>query len=390
MREAGAAGLVAIDGNGKWVGGRYYLQHLVMANQALAPAERMPLVDVWWKEMPAEDPFEEVRDLLPEPIVLRYPESGAGRALRYLRRRWNGWRDARDLFLDAAIDVVFPVLPCANPGVPFVFWLPDFQYRRLPELFDDAMRRWYDDYYAENVEAARLVVLSSRDAAHDFDAAFPRFASKARVLSFASAPLPGWWERDPATTAAARGLPDRFFVMANQFSSHKNHGVVFEAVRILRDRGVPVVVACTGSPYSFRGEEYPRELAEFRQRHRLEASLPLLGLLPRGEQVAILRKSIAVLQPSRFEGWSTVVEDAKTLGKPILVSDLAVHREQLGEEHGYLPLDDADAWAAAIEAAWRALPAGPGADEGESVARTRERQRSVGERFVAILREARG
>jgi glycosyltransferase involved in cell wall biosynthesis len=35
-----------------------------------------------------------------------------------------------------------------------------------------------------------------------------------------------------------------------------------------------------------------------------------------------------VLQPSLFEGWSTSVEEVKSLGKSIIVSDIPVHREQ--------------------------------------------------------------
>ncbi|MFM6026689.1 MAG: glycosyltransferase, partial [Dolichospermum sp.] len=33
-------------------------------------------------------------------------------------------------------------------------------------------------------------------------------------------------------------------------------------------------------------------------------------------------------QPSLFEGWSTVIEDAKSLGKNLIASDLDVHLEQ--------------------------------------------------------------
>ena len=41
-----------------------------------------------------------------------------------------------------------------------------------------------------------------------------------------------------------------------------------------------------------------------------------------------MRQSVAVLQPSLFEGWSTTVEEAKSIGKTILLSDIPVHREQ--------------------------------------------------------------
>ena len=42
----------------------------------------------------------------------------------------------------------------------------------------------------------------------------------------------------------------------------------------------------------------------------------------------IMRRSLAVLQPSLFEGWSTTLEEARSIGKRTIVSDIAVHREQ--------------------------------------------------------------
>ena len=41
-----------------------------------------------------------------------------------------------------------------------------------------------------------------------------------------------------------------------------------------------------------------------------------------------MRKAMAVIQPSLFEGWSTVVEDARALGKPMILSDFPVQIEQ--------------------------------------------------------------
>jgi glycosyltransferase involved in cell wall biosynthesis len=42
-----------------------------------------------------------------------------------------------------------------------------------------------------------------------------------------------------------------------------------------------------------------------------------------------MRRACAVIQPSLFEGWSTVIEDARMLGRPLIVSDIPVHREQI-------------------------------------------------------------
>ena len=60
------------------------------------------------------------------------------------------------------IDVLFPVRLTENPGVPFVFFLPDFQYRYLHHLHDERGFRYFDDYNRQEGERARLVYVSSQ------------------------------------------------------------------------------------------------------------------------------------------------------------------------------------------------------------------------------------
>ncbi len=56
-----------------------------------------------------------------------------------------------------------------------------------------------------------------------------------------------------------------------------------------------------------------------------------------------MRASAATINPSLFEGWSTTVEEAKAIGAPMILSNLAVHREQAGERAIYFdPHDPAD------------------------------------------------
>jgi glycosyltransferase involved in cell wall biosynthesis len=56
-----------------------------------------------------------------------------------------------------------------------------------------------------------------------------------------------------------------------------------------------------------------------------------------------MKNAQAIIQPSFFEGWSTVVEDAKALNQTIIASDIAVHREQLGDAGNYFDPKSAEA-----------------------------------------------
>jgi glycosyltransferase involved in cell wall biosynthesis len=56
--------------------------------------------------------------------------------------------------------------------------------------------------------------------------------------------------------------------------------------------------------------------------------------------LTLMKNAQAVIQPSLFEGWSTVVEDAKALYQTLIVSDIAVHQEQLEQKAYYFPPND--------------------------------------------------
>ena len=85
-----------------------------------------------------------------------------------------------------------------------------------------------------------------------------------------------------------------------------------------------------------------------------------------------MRASAVIIQPSRFEGWSTSVQDAKALGRPLICSDISVHREQAPEAKGFFSPDDSQELADLLSAFWpQALP-GPDAAV-ERVALTNEK-----------------
>jgi glycosyltransferase involved in cell wall biosynthesis len=63
-------------------------------------------------------------------------------------------------------------------------------------------------------------------------------------------------------------------------------------------------------------------------------------MIPLDHVYALLRASIALINPSRFEGWSTTVEEAKSFGVPAILSDIDVHREQTGGTARYFGVDD--------------------------------------------------
>lgn len=385
-------GFVAIDKDNKWLGGRYYLQNLIKCNSILGTESRLDLCDVWWEYFPKDsDPFLEVRQILGVPTTINFPKSLVGRANRKLRRYLGNYQGARDIFAEKDIDVFFPIVPCENSYTPYVFWLPDFQYLRRPDLLSQEMCQYYESYFRCNVERASRVILSSNDAKQDFIKVYPEHIDKARVIRFCSIPDDNWWELNPTQVAKKYDLPEKFFIACNQFTKHKNYLTLVNALSHLRKSGHEnICIVCTGSHFDHRNENYIDQVRSLIADYNLEAKIYILGMLPRSEQIALIRKSMAVLQPSLFEGWSTVIEDAKTLGKVVIASNLSVNQEQLGADHRYyLEPEDSISWSFAMQDAWEILKPGPDLEqEKKGLAYLANAQINCGLEFSQIINES--
>ncbi|PYQ29780.1 MAG: hypothetical protein DMF56_08610 [Acidobacteria bacterium] len=389
-RSSGSAamfnvGLTPVDVEGYWVGGRHYLQHLVRCIRSLPRERQAALIDVYWGAIPDRDPFAEVRSLIDQRRAVAFPPTAGGRLFRKAKRAIAGIRDARDLF--AGIDVTFPLPLAANQGIPYIFWIPDFQHEHLRDLYDEAHYTNIADSYTQLSDGAARIVVGSEFGLRDLARFYPRHVSRSEILRFCSVPDEEWFRIDPVSYCDSIGLTEPFFVVSNQFTEHKNHLAVVEAVQMQRDRGVCLHVAFTGSDYDFRGMNYFARVAEKVRTAAIEKQVRFLGLLPRAEQIAVMRRALAVLQPSRFEGWSTVIEDAKSIGKPVIASEFPVHREQLaGREAWFAGVDDIEGWGSAMAQLAAVLRPGPDRDQERAAEPLlRKAMHACGEKFVEIV-----
>jgi glycosyltransferase involved in cell wall biosynthesis len=67
-----------------------------------------------------------------------------------------------------------------------------------------------------------------------------------------------------------------------------------------------------------------------------------MGAIPYEDMLGLMYHSIAVINPSLFEGWSTTVEESKSLGKKVLLSDIDVHLEQSPKRALFFNPNDSD------------------------------------------------
>lgn len=230
---------------------------------------------------------------------------------------------------------------------PCLTWIPDFQHRRLPGMFSRTYRWRRDLGYKIQVAAGRTIMLSSEDARRDCETFYPGTRGRTVVVPFA-VPQPVMPESSRFEVRLRYGLPDNFLFLPNQFWKHKNHSIVIEALSVVRARGEALVVAASGNSADVR---HARHFERLRERVRdlgLEENFRFIGMIPYGDVLALMAGCRAMINPSLFEGWSTTVEEGKALGVPLVLSDLAVHREQAGNRAVYFDPDSAERTADAM------------------------------------------
>jgi hypothetical protein len=311
-----------------WLGGRNYFANLIRAIRLVA-ADRVELTLVTGRR---------IRTTLPDEFV----------DLRVLRtslfdRKSPGWWVRtldmrllnRDLLLTTylkrhRIDVLSHCMHLGpRSGIVTLSWLYDFQFLHLPELWTKGQIKWATQWYQAACRNCDAVLVSSASALNDLNG-FAPFGTHIRgILHFVSNPIS--LEGLPSLEELQKhyAIQDRYFYLPNQFWQNKNHQLVVKALAVLRASardGVQVV--CTGKTLDGRQPHFFDQLMQ----HVIESGLAdhfrVLGIVPLAHAQALMLHSLAVINPSKFEGWSTSVEEAKTMDKPILLSKIAVHLEQ--------------------------------------------------------------
>lgn len=328
-------------GGKNWTGGHNYLLNLL---QALTKHEGRTIKPVLF--VADDDAGAAAFAAIPGVELFRSAALNSERRNAQLLQAllWGRVPALSRLFAEHRIDVVFEAAQFFGwrLEMPAVAWIPDFQHKLLPHLFPKSAWWKREIGFRAQIMGDRFIMLSSDDAKRACEHFYPATCGRTATVHFAVPPGHIVDYAEARAVADSYGLPANFVFMPNQFWRHKNHPVVLKALSILRARGREVVVAASGKQHDPRAPGYFPSFAKELGDQGLSSSLKLLGLIPYAHLGALMRTCQAMLNPSLFEGWSTTVEEARAMGTPMLLSDLDVHREQMGVGARYFRRDSAE------------------------------------------------
>ncbi len=227
-------------------------------------------------------------------------------------------------------------------------WIADFQHVHLAHFFTRKENKQRDAFFKKIFRKSDQVIVSSHNAYHDAEKFSPDYIDKVQVLQFVAQPDKNIFSlnADYLTQLEDKfNFQGKFFYIPNQLWKHKNHLLVFAAVKLLKAQGIDVLIICSGYMHDYRNPDYIDEVTAFIEDNQLQENIKLLGLIDYQEVLYFMRYCIAVINPSLFEGWSSTVEECKSIGKNMLLSDIAIHREQDPQQSLYFDPHNSEALA---------------------------------------------
>jgi len=321
-----------------WLGGYNYIRNLLWALYEYKERAIEPVIFVEEKtDLSSNDlpPFEIIKtSLIRKKSFIWF--------VRVVVRRLLGHDYFLDKFLQVNnIDVLSHVNHLGKQSTTHAIgWIPDFQHKHLPSLFTDSEIKSRDSRFLSICQYSTCVIVSSQDAKSDLCKYYPDYCDKAEILRFVSG-IPN--DENLVSLDALQKkyhFKAPYFYMPNQFWAHKNHRLVVNALANLKNEGIEITVIASGNTRDYRQPEYYQDLMKFVKACGVEREFKVVGVVKYYEVIALMRYCVSLINPSLFEGWSTSVEEAKSLGKKIILSDIPVHREQA--PHGGIFVDPHD------------------------------------------------
>ena len=230
-------------------------------------------------------------------------------------------------------DVIFPTMFPLGPLPPVhrIGYLFDFQHRHFPHLFSARTQRNRDRRFSMIADDADGILVNSRAVAREVAQFLGVSTDRILAMPFTPYAQPWRFETDPADVKLRYGIRSSYLLISNHFWIHKDHATALRAFALIKHgahhRDLELVL--TGDPVDHRDPSHYERLRKLSESLGIAEDTHFLGLVPKRDQLALLRGCRALVQPTLFEGGpgGGSVYDAIGLGVPAVVSDIEVNRE---------------------------------------------------------------
>jgi hypothetical protein len=332
----------------KWLGGYYLIKNLIYCIQKFSNKKIEPVLIV--KKNLKRSEFLEFKNFNLIRTNIFTNQSNLIKIINKLKIIFFGKLGLyEDFFYKHKINVLSHINVFSNniilgkkSSTKTLSLIADFQHLYFPENFPLKQRilRNFNTHLSSNY--ASKILLISNDAKNDLRKISSKGYKNCVINKFIFPPIPKNKIIQINKLKKKYNFKQNYFFLPNQYWVHKNHIVVLKALKSLsqNNKYKKILILSTGSNDDQKGFDNFKKLNEFIKINKLENNYKYLGIVPYEDLMSLMFHSIAVLNPSKFEGRSSTVEQAKSIGKKIILTKINIHLEQKPKRSIYFKIDD--------------------------------------------------
>lgn len=211
-------------------------------------------------------------------------------------------------------------------SIPYIFTVWDLGHREKPYFPELSTEGWSwqarESLYQKMIYRAAFVITGNKAGEKEIRENYPISSGKIKIIPF---PFPNRFARGEADAPKGLDLTCPFVFYPAQFWAHKNHIVLVEATKYLRDtKNVRINCYFAGSDKGNQGY-----IVEKINEYRLSDQIKILGFVTDAQLAYLYKNSLALTYVSLLGPNNLPPFEAATFGCPIIISDLPGHIEQM-------------------------------------------------------------
>lgn len=226
-------------------------------------------------------------------------------------------------------DLIFPIYFPLKNKKNSIGYLYDFQHLELPKFFSKHEINLRKNLFLDIVKSNKLILVNSNYTKKIAYKIYHRLKKKIIKLPFLPYKVTNYKRENIKTLKNKYKIKKDYFIICNQFWKHKNHKIAFEAFKKIVKIYPDYQLICTGDLNDSRHPLYIQNLFK-RYKDLIDNNkILILGMIPKSEQISLLKKSKAVIQPSIYEGGpgGFSAYEAIAFKKKTILSDITINKE---------------------------------------------------------------
>lgn len=204
-------------------------------------------------------------------------------------------------------------------------WIPDLQHVHLKQFFSKRDLIYRDKLFQNIINNSDIIFCSSEFGKKDIIKYYSiKDSDKIIPLKFP------YLENDKDFKQKKFNKNKKNFLVffPSQYWMHKNHEILISVSEIIKKNNDNISIICSGNVKDYRNKNHYQNLINKIKKKKLEDVIQLKDFLDRGDYLNLFKNCDLIINPSKFEGWSTIVEEARYYCKYICLSNIPVHLEQ--------------------------------------------------------------